>query len=303
MRWEKFGSIFNSNKQNFWMNSHASVPIVDHIDKNLYKVYFSSRDVQNRSYVGSFEFDITTPKKIFSISKKPILSPGKDGTFDDSGTMCSCIVSVKNKKYLYYIGWNKGVSVPYRNSIGLAISNNNGKTFEKISEGPIIDRTYKEPHFAASSYVLKEKNEWKMWYLSCIKWALKKNQLTPFYHIKYAKSSDGINWNRDGTVCIDFKNRNEWAISRPFVWKEKDLYKMTYSYRGKNPYKIGYAESRDGINWNRKDSKIGIKTSQKGWDSKMIEYAFLVNHNGIQYMFYNGNEYGKTGIGLAKLVN
>ena len=59
------------------------------------------------------------------------------GPFDDSGAMPSCIVNRGGQKYLYYIGWNRGVTVPSRNSIGLAISDDGGLTFERAYEGPV----------------------------------------------------------------------------------------------------------------------------------------------------------------------
>jgi hypothetical protein len=73
---------------------------------------------------------------------------------------------------------------------------------------------------------------------------------------------------------------------------------MWYSYRGES-YRTGYAESQDGINWQRKDEEAGIDVSPSGWDSEMIAYAHVFNHRGKRYMLYNGNGYGKTGIGLA----
>lgn len=301
MNWKKLGLIFNPKNEKFWMNSHASVPFAENFGDGLFRIYFSSRDVKNRSYLGSFDIDINKPKKIISISENPILSPGDLGTFDDSGVMASQIITYQQKKFLYYIGWNRGVTVPYRNSIGLAISNDDGKTYNKFSKGPIIDRDYNEPHFSASSYVILEDKLWRMWYVSCVKWEILDNQPSPHYHIKYAESKDGINWKRDGKICINFKNNEEWAISRPFVWKEEKLYKMMFSYRGKNPYKIGYAESSDGIIWKRKDSETGIDVSKKGWDSEMIEYPFIFSYDQKKYLLYNGNDYGKTGIGLAVL--
>jgi len=75
---------------------------------------------------------------------------------------------------------------------------------------------------------------------------------------------------------------------------------MWYSYRG-SKYRIGYAESKDGISWIRKDSEVGIDVSSSGWDSDMIEYPHVFDHGGQLYMLYNGNGYGKTGIGLAVL--
>ena len=118
--------------------------------------------------------------------------------------------------------------------------------------------------------------------------------------IKYAESNDGISWKRDGRIALNFKNDQEYAMSRPFVIKESGIYKMWYSYRG-DAYRIGYAESSDAIQWNRKDELVGIDVSAGDWDSETVEYPFLFDHKGQRYMFYNGNAYGKTGFGLAVL--
>jgi predicted GH43/DUF377 family glycosyl hydrolase len=140
-----------------------------------------------------------------------------------------------------------------------------------------------------------------MWYVSCTRWELEDNQPKHYYHIKYAESNDGIHWERTGRVCIDFESSDEYAISRPCVVKDDDIYRMWYSYRGES-YRIGYAESEDGIHWERKDEEVGIDVSPSGWDSEMIEYPFVFDHEGKRYMLYNGNGYGKTGIGLAVLA-
>ena len=68
-------------------------------------------------------------------------------------------------------------------------------------------------------------------------------------------------------------------------------------------YRIGYADSPDGIAWTRRDGAAGIDISASGWDSEMIEYPFVFDHKGERYMLYNGNGYGKTGFGLAVLEN
>lgn len=302
MEWIKKGLIFEP-KDNFdWMVTHAAVPIADKIKDNLYRIYFATRDKDNRSHTAYIEIDIKNPKMILSISENPILKPGALGTFDDSGAMPSWIVNHEGKKYLYYIGWNLGITVPFRNSIGLAISQDGGSTFNKYSEGPILDRIFSEPYFVASSCVIIEKEVWRMYYLSCVKWGLESGKPKHYYHIKYAESKDGINWDRRGIVCIDFKSKDEYAISRPCVIKEDGIYKMWYSYRGgRDTYRIGYAESADGIMWERKDEEAGIDVSDSGWDSEMIEYPFVFKHKGKTYMLYNGNSYGETGLGYAIL--
>lgn len=302
MKWIKKGLVFEPKGKLDWMLTHAAVPIADKMEGDLYRIYFATRDKENRSHTAYVEIDIKNPKKILYISENPVLKPGALGTFDDSGAIPSWIVNYNNKKYLYYIGWNLGVTVPFRNSIGLAISQDGGITFNKYSEGPILDRIFSEPHFVATSCVIIEEKVWKMWYLSCVKWVMENGKPKHYYHIKYAESKDGINWNRKGTVCIDFKSKDEYAICRPCVIREEGICKMWYSYRGgKNTYRIGYAESADGIKWERKDDQAGIDVSKSGWDSEMIEHAFVFEHKGKKYMLYNGNDYGKTGFGYAIL--
>lgn len=67
---------------------------------------------------------------------------------------------------MYYIGWNPSTTVPTRNSIGLAVSDDNGFSFERMYDGPILDRTKDEPYYTGAVDVLKENNVWKIWYTS-----------------------------------------------------------------------------------------------------------------------------------------
>jgi hypothetical protein len=301
MKWDKLGMIFCPNNNFEWMASHASVPFAEPIGTDVFKIYFSARDCQGRSHTSYLIIDITQPHKILHIERTPLLSPGELGTFDDSGAMLSWVVNLEEKKYFYYIGWNLGVTVPFRNSVGLAIADQQG-VIQRYAKGAVLDRSLTEPHFAASCCILIEQNVWRMWYLSCIKWQIESNVPKPYYHIKYAESFDGIHWTRNGVICIDFQTPSEHAISRPCVLKDNGLYKMWYSYRGEK-YRIGYAESDDGIHWTRLDTQVGIETSKSGWDSEMIEYPFIFDHAGERYMLYNGNGYGKTGFGLAILTH
>lgn len=300
MKWVKQGRLFEPPTVLNWMSTHAAVPTTEWLYGSMFRVYFSGRDTLGRSQIGFFDFDIQKPHNIINISATPILTSGGLGLFDEHGVMISWIVNHQRHKYLYYIGWNIGASVPFRNAIGLAISEDDGKTFHKYARGPILDRGIFDPCFTASACILIEGDVWRMWYLSCIAWEQGLSGLRHRYHIKYAESYDGIEWKRTGITCIDFQNDSEYAISRPCVIKDGDTYKMWYSCRGTS-YRIGYAESLDGIRWNRYDDQVGIDVSSAGWDSEMIEYPFVFDHDGQRYMLYNGNGYGATGIGLAML--
>ena len=297
--WEKKGLLFNVDGTKNWARSYASVPVADKLENNIYRIYYSPRNEQNHSSVGFFDIDINNPKKFLFESPEPLLSPGKLGTFDDTGIITTSVVNVKQKKYLYYVGWNQPKTVPFRWSIGLAISEDNGNTFRKFSEGPIMDRNIIDPYFVSSPTVILDDGLFRMYYISGLEWKIIRGEMRIPYHIRYAESEDGINWKRKGKVAIDFKNEFEIKVARASVFKEDGIYKMYFCY-AVDDYRIGYAESEDGINWKRKDELTGIDVSEEGWDSESIEYPHIINHNGMKILLYNGNTYGKTGIGYAE---
>ena len=307
MAWKKEGLIYTPKGNYTWNKTHAQVPIVDIIDDKRWRIYFGTRDEINRSSTTFIEVEAGNPKNVLYEHDKAILPLGRIGSFDDCGVMPSWILNNGRVKYLYYIGWTVRNTIPYHNSIGLALSRDGGMTFKKYSEGPIFSPTHLEPYFTGTSCVIIENGVWKNWYLSCTKWQSIDNRPEPFYHIKYAESLDGINWNRNGVVAIDYKDDNEGGIVKASVIKEFGIYKMWYSYRKskdyrnntENSYRIGYAESLDGKRWVRKDDEIILEPSDSGWDSEMLAYPHVIVHNGIRYLFYNGNGFGKSGFGYA----
>jgi len=298
MKWIKKGLIFRPDGTTPWMATHAAVPFADRIDGDIFRVYFCARDRSNRAQVGYFEIDITRPEEIIYVHDTPVIGLGPLGAFDDNGAIGSWLVNVNGRKYYYYSGMMLGITVPFYFYLGLAISEDGGRTFHKFSHSPILDRNAVDPYLTGHACVLRENSIWKMWYVSGQRWEVEDSKPKHYYHVKYAESTDGLNWDRRGAVCIDFQSEDEYAIGRPCVIKENGLYRMWYSYRGQS-YRIGYAESANGLNWQRKDDQVGIDVSDAGWDSEMIEYAHVFAHKGEQYMLYNGDGYGKTGVGLA----
>ncbi|RJO61836.1 hypothetical protein C4544_01745 [candidate division WS5 bacterium] len=300
MEWEKKGLIFSPAGQYPWVITHGMLPVADKINDDLFRIYFSGRDISNRSKIGYVEININEPEKILYLSENPILDLGKLGCFDDNGVSPTWIVNHDNKKYLYYFGWNKGSSVRAAEVSGLAISEDGGKTFRRYSAAPIIDRTNAEPYtILVISCILIENGIWRMWYDSADEWT--SNDL-PKYNIKYAESTDGIHWQRAGLVSVDYMYPGESRVSRASIVKEDGLYKMWYCYAiGSGGYKMGYAESEDGFKFRRMDDNAGIDISEKGWDSEMICYPYVFHHKGGKIMLYCGNGYGKTGFGYATL--
>ena len=146
---------------------------------------------------------------------------------------------------------------------------------------------------------------WRLWYASGTGWVTIDGRLEPLYRIRHATSRDGISWSRDSADPIRALDALE-TTSRPAIIREGALYRMWFSYRGSvgyrggpGSYRIGYAESADGRYWNRRDEAAGLGVSAAGWDSEMVEYCSVVDVDGRRLMFYNGNGFGRTGIGYA----
>jgi len=307
MTWRKIGKIFCAENHNVWMKTHAMLPVPDHFKEDIYRIYFTTRDESLRGYTSFLTIDIKDPLNIIDLNlRNPVLELGNYGEFDEYGALCSSIINIKKEKLMYYEGIIRCASIPFQVFIGIAISEDNGITFRKTSNVPILDRSKYDPIMTSSPFVLKNNNIFYMYYLSGIKWKKIDEQLTHFYNIKLASSTDGYLWKRKGVTVIDFNSEFEYAIARPTIIKDDNLYKMWYSYRASiisKQYRIGYAESRDCIKWQRKDELAGIDISEHSWDSEMICYPYVFKHKNETYMLYNGNGYGKTGFGIAVLEN
>jgi hypothetical protein len=301
--WRKLGIVFASEGQFPWMVSHAQVPFAERIEGNLYRIYFTTRDAQNRSHIAWLELDITRPDRILRLAEAPLLAPGRPGTFDDCGAMMSWMVRHRGQRFLYYIGWNGRGTVPFHVSIGLAVGPETA-TIPAFSAlpGPILERDVIDPYFCSNPCVLVEGERWRMWYLSGLGWADLARGVSASYDIRYADSVDGIRWERTGRVAIRLEPEGEFAIARPCVLRDNHGYAMWYCVRLRDrPYRLGFARSADGLLWERDDGIAGLEPSAEGWDSEMIAYPHVFDHGADRYMLYCGNGFGRTGFGCAVL--
>lgn len=303
MNWQSLGSIFDPTKYLKWVESHAWVPTPIIIKKDIVRVFFAGRDKENHSNIGYFDISLKNTKKILNVSKTPVLKKGRLGCFDDTAAIPSQIIKVGKKYFLYYVGWTRGITVPYISSIGLAIAKNLNGKFERFSEAPIIGRNSNDPIFTASCFVEKQNKKFKMIYTSNKSWKNGKF-FTPNYNLKSASSKNGIEWKTTNNFLIKKNVKNEMAITRPWIINAKKKKILFYSYKnyknqGRN-YRIGIAMFNKK-QWKRKDNDLKILNKKDMFDKHMQEYAGIVKYNKNYYMFYNGNNYGEKGVGLATI--
>lgn len=318
MKWEKLGKIFdptvyNDGKSREWMNAFAQCTSAI-VKNDCVRVYFSCRPKNDeygnaKSYTTYLELDKGNLFKIKYLHDKPVMPLGELGTFDEFAVYPTSIIEYENKYRLYYAGWTRMKSVPFNTSIGLAISND-GKSFKRIGMGPIISHTINEPFVISGPKVRIYNNKWYMFYLAGQKWLKTDNKPEIVYKIRMAYSDDGLNFTKLDKNIISSILEEDECQAGPDVFYYNGKYHMYFVYRkalnfrinSENGYRIGYATSDNLVDWTRKDEDVGITYSDEGWDSKMHHYPHIFELNNQHYMLYNGNEFGKYGFGIAKLI-
>ncbi len=240
--WKKHKLLFRPSGELAWMRTHAQVPTPFWTNDRKLRIYFGTRDADNRTSTVFLEVNSESPTDILRVHNDPVLPLGKLGCFDDVGVMPGSLVATKSQTYFYYTGWNTGTTVPYRLSIGLAISDDGGVTFSRPFEGPILDRTPREPFFCSSPCVLLDGGIWRMWYHSATEWLQVHGRAEPRYLVRYAESNDGFEWRRSGEIAVGYVSPDE-AIARPWVVKDETGYRMWFSTRSILDYRSVHQQS------------------------------------------------------------
>ena len=300
MKWRKLGLVYCPGEGLWWARHYASFPTAIATGPDLVRVYFTSLDQYNFGRGAYVDLNGRKPTEVVSRSETPILDIGPIGDFDDCGVNPFSVVSFNSQKLMYYQGWQRTVRAPYAIFSGLAIDSGDSQ-FRKWARIPVLERTNDEPHIRGAPFVIAENDKLSMWYVSSSEWTGRGEHLHYRISVRHAVSTDGIRWITHPHICLS-PAPGEYAIGRPVVLKEQGLYRMWYSIRSfHRPYTIGYAESRNGIEWTRMDGEAGISQSDSGWDSEMVCYGYVIRLGGQLTMFYNGNRHGATGFGCAVL--
>jgi len=301
MTWQKLGRVFVPDGSLWWARSYASFPTAEVLGDRI-RVYFTSLDERKDGRSGWVDVDAGDPLRVIGASPEPVLDIGALGEFDDCGANVLGIAADGTRKILYYQGFQRAEKVPYLIFSGVATSDDGGASFRKAARVPALDRTAAEPYLRGAPFVLRDEGRFRMWYVSATGWSLRDG--APHYRVvvRTAASEDGLRWDGDSALCLEPEG-DEYAVGRPCVVRDGGRYRMWYSIRSfARPYRIGYAESLDGLSWTRRDDDAGIAASPSGWDSEMICYPYVVDADSHRYLFFNGNQHGSTGFGVARWV-
>ena len=317
MKWKKLGKIFDPTQHKLTNDcvQFAQSPQALVFD-DFVRIYFSTRSVDksNGKYLSHIAF-VDMQKNlcdVIRVSDKTVIPLGGLGCFDEHGIFPMSVVRHGDAVYGYTGGWNRRVSVSVDTAIGLAISRDDGLTFQRIGDGPVLAASLHEPCLVGDCFVKVIGDVFHMWYIFGIGWKRFAADAPPdrTYKIGHAVSNDGINWIKEEArqIIADRLGADE-SQALPTVIEIDARHHMFFCYRQsfdfrKNKargYRIGHAYSDDLLNWTRDDENPLLDVTLGGWDSDMLCYPNVFECNGEVYLLYNGNEFGRCGFGLAVL--
>jgi hypothetical protein len=304
LAWEKFGLVWGPSGPSFVGCTSALQPTPILIGDDVIRVFCGVRDKDGVSRIFFVDLSVKNPKIILRISDGPVLDIGQPGCFDENGVVPCALIRVGSKLRMYFAGYMLPSKVRFIAFSGMAESDNNGESFRRTSLVPVIERSNEEPLFRAIHSIMYDEGKFKVWYGAGDRFLPGKDKSLPSYNIRYLESVDGVNFPVRGGIAVDVLG-SEYRVGRPSVQKISDsLYLMFYGYGSEeHSYKLGLAKSKDGLKWDRIDSEIGLNLSDEGWDSQMMAYPSVIETKSGTYLFYNGNEYGRSGFGVARLTN
>ena len=303
MRLEKKGLIYSPNGEHEWEQNTFMTPHAILVGDRI-RIYGGVRDAEGVSRIKYIEVDAENPGHVLYIADKPCLDIGAPGTFDDNGVILGDVLKVGSEYWMYYVGFQHVQKAKFYAFSGLAISKDDGITFQRYSEVPVMDRTNHGKFGRCIHTVLHEDGIFKIYYAVIHGWKYIQNVPYPAYNIWYTQSQDGKTIpGKDDALCIDVANA-EYRIGRPKVYKTENGYEMLYTRDLiSKEYLTGYAVSKDGRKWIRKDEEMIIEKSAEGFDKEMACYPVKLTYKDHMYLFYNGNGMGKTGVGYAELFS
>jgi hypothetical protein len=302
VQWRKLGRVYGADGRQTWARSHAYCPTAFmRSGGGRIRVLCAFLDAHDIGRCGWVDVAADDPTRVAGVSLRPALDVGAPGTFDEHGVTPLSVVRLPDDRVrLYYAGWQRGVGVRYTLFLGAAESDDEGESFRRLSQAPLLDRSDGELHTRTGAFVVPTAERWRMWYAGGSEWVGSGAEAKPRYALRHVWSDDGLVWPRCGQVCLE-PEPGELGFGRPCVRASGGTLHMWYSLRTiARGYDLGYATSVDGIAWRRRDHAAGLKRGSAGsWDADMVGLACLLEVGSEVLMFYNGNGYGATGFGVA----
>ncbi len=294
--WKKHpgNPVYGPHKSGPWDKWTNGVSIIRMADGETYRMFYAG---EKGGGIGFADGSIRDPLNWKENPASPVLKPRTDN-WEGGQINQPRVVKVTDTHWrMYYTGWGyQGPGTPW--ALGLAESFDAGLSWKRFQETPILDRGDPDSYDGGGAcvpMVVKVGEQWMMWYTA----GLGNKPGKKHIHQCLATSPDGIHWTKyakNPVLSPDFSdNADRIILSRCYVRHDDGVFRMWYSF-AKPDYRIYYAESLDGIAWEKCPVEPVLSPSTApAWDDKMVEYPEVDIVDGVFRLWFCGNGWGSVG--------
>ncbi|MGE3317016.1 MAG: hypothetical protein AB7O26_18020 [Planctomycetaceae bacterium] len=285
-------AVISPNPKSSWRAHHSGMCCALPRAGGGYRVWLTGRETADGPFVIGW-LDVDQDFNVVDEAKEPCLRPDPR---DTKGVLMPCVVDVGDHHRMYFTG-----HLP-----GLAFSRDGGKTWEKHPER-ILKTDSVDTVSLGTNCVVRDGETWRTFYTAVQPRGPGKDFRDDRSFIRFAESSDGIHWTKPpNNLAIDAEP--EGTSARPSVWKEGERWLMLFSTAAKmtrdfpgRQYRIHVADSDDGKVFHDRGQVLGPSRSPGTFDSERVSYPWSLPDDRGRYL-YSGDDFGRTGIGLARLT-
>lgn len=310
--WAKQGRILAPGFAGPLSSNRLSAPSVVKLKDGRLRLYFWTGDKEGYHYLFAAEASPDNPHDWELLSDEPLLRPSPTGNLSDRGPSFPWVLPREEGGWLmYYAVWGSWAPPgELSNRTSLAISQDEGVTWETIKEPllPLGEPGSYDAGLTGSVCVLQTGPEkYEMWYTAGERYEIFNERNRGIVHIGHAVSQDGIEWVKDPEPALRARQEQvegyEAVVSKPSVLIIDGVYHMWFSVfmMDGHGYRLRYARSQDGVHWKPYFDEVLFPHSPGEFDSENQSYSNVIEVGDELWMFYVGNRFGATGIGLATM--
>jgi predicted GH43/DUF377 family glycosyl hydrolase len=279
-------------------------------------VLIDSDSVYHMFYSGGVQFEWSTGyaysmdgKNWIKYDSNPVLTPGSDGSWDDTFTGLACVFFNADSTgfNMWYTGggtaavedWDIGYASASLEPVPFDI------TWYKYPSNPVYQGKSGEFDSNSSFHpaIIVYDNQYHMWYSGY-------DGQGNGSRVGYAVSEDGISWERHPDPVLVTGSGSSWdnfSVQQPTVLFDGTTWHMWYTginISGLASRQIGYATSTDRINWTKHESNPVLGSGPGGsWDEQWVCWQKVLFVDGMYHMWYTGGNGTLTRIGHATSVD
>lgn len=294
--WRKLGRVLQAAGDPL-SRSHVMLP-TPWVMADRVRVFFAACDAQLRGRIFSADFAPEPPFPILEVSPEPVFDLGPAGAFDCDGVNPSQALEVEGRLALLYIGWRRGpAEAPYTLIAGLAVSEDEGRSFRRW-KAPLLAPIAGERLFRTAPFATRTDDGWRMLYIGGDRFvAGEGGRALPVYSLMQAESGSLLDWAGPGRELIaPALDGGELGFGRPLL---TDDGRLMVSVRTRSGYAL--MESREPFvpGAGRPPMDAVIPPPHEPWEAGMTCFGAPCAIGPYELLFYNGDGYGRSGLGLC----